>query len=512
MEDMKKILSIIAFLTFSISLYSQTYHVGLDANVVSNYKDFKKGTKVHIESMTHYINYFEGGLSSKPIINNIYKINTDKGDVIVKEKLGKVFDVNYKNAQNYWDSQIIFNVLEELSDNGTQEEIRAEMEEDALEYISRVKSSGLEFKDPFLESYIYGVISRLSPMCLIDGRPGVVNLLILSGTTANAWMFPNGTLCITTGLISLLHSEDELAAILAHEIAHFVLDHSVQNYNKAVSRQERAAFWAGLATVLTGVAEGVAAANNPYYQPGLATLSVAIASEQIAVSLCKRLGMLYTRSQEEEADEKAKELMAIMGYNPNSLATALSRIETVLKEERSISMYFASDHPALIERIKNAGTPSTDVDKNFEKIISFAVSDAAYWKMQNRRYRQALPLYSQNITNSVASADDYIQKANCLLYMKNDPESMTEVMGCIQQAKSINDQNINVYKTEIIAYFRQQKYGEAKNLLSAYKTRLSSWGESLKNNTPETNWTYAFSFITDEISWVNNMIQKLKNF
>ncbi len=47
---------------------------------------------------------------------------------------------------------------------------------------------------------------------------------------------------------------------------------------------------------------------------------------------------------------------------------------------------------------------------DFEKIISFAVSDAAYWKMQNRRYRQALPLFSQNIANGVVFVKINIKK------------------------------------------------------------------------------------------------------
>ena len=47
----------------------------------------------------------------------------------------------------------------------------------------------------------------------------------------NVYMYSNGTMVIHTGLLSALHTEDELVAILSHEIAHFVLDHSVQNVN-----------------------------------------------------------------------------------------------------------------------------------------------------------------------------------------------------------------------------------------------------------------------------------------
>ena len=507
MKQQFKFVSIVILLSFvSIISNAQTYDINLDAKVLKNYSVFKAGTEVKIHSMKHELTFDDFG---RPY--HSYTLSTSVGEVKVKEKLEKVLEVDYRNAQNFWDSQIIFKVLESLTKNGTQESERSEMEEDVLEYISRVQKNGLVFNDPFLESYIYSIIAKLSPNMLIDGRPGIVNLLILSGTTANAWTYPNGTLVITTGLLSLLHSEDELAAILAHEIAHFVLDHSVQNYNKNVKAQKRAEFWAAFATVLTGVAEGVAASNNPYYKPGLATLAVAIAAEQIAADVCKRLGMMYTRKQESEADDVAAELMKVMGYNPNALANALSRVEEAMKQERSVEMYFASDHPALTERIKKAGTPDLRVDENFERIISFAVSDAANMKMQNRRFRQALPLVSQNIQNQVATDDDYIQKANCLLYMKNDPKSYAEVLSLIDEAKKINSNNINIYKTEIVAYLRQDKYGEAKKLLNAYKGKLTSILEN-KDNIPEQIWARNYSYAQYEISWVNDMIQKLQPF
>lgn len=503
---MKKLLSLFV-LFFSIqSVFAQTYNIGFDATVLKNYSIFGKGMVVSIDSMKHDLAF---GDFDKPI--HSYTLYTSRGEVKVKEKLEKVLDVKYKNAQDFWNAQIIFNVLEDLTKNGTQEDIREEMESDVLEYINRVSRNGLAFNDPFLESYIYSIISKLSPDILIDGRPGVVNLLILSGTTANAFMFPNGTLVITTGLISLLHSEEELAAILAHEIAHFVLDHSIQNYNKMKKAQKRAEFWAAFATVLTGVAEGVAAANNPYYKPGLATLSVAVAAEQIASEICKRLGLAYSRKQESEADEVAKELIKVMGYDPNALSTALSRIEEDMKLERSIEMYFASDHPALVERIKKAGVPSKKTDKEFEKIISFAVSDAASMKMQDRRFRQALPLVSQNIANGVGTADDYIQKANCLLNMKNDAQSYSEVNKLIEEAKKIKPQNINIYKTEIITSLRQTKYHEARTLLASYKEKLLSMLKS-KENIPEMEWSRWYNFINNEIIWTDDMAQKLKAF
>ena len=170
----------------------------------------------------------------------------------------------------------------DLEKKGIQNSLRAEMEKDALEYISKVKAYGLEFNDPYLENYIYSLIAKIAPVTIVDGRPGNVNLLILEDATLNACIYPNGTLVINTGLLSALHSEDELVAILSHEIAHFILDHSIDNVNKNKARQKRAEFWAALATGVAAVAEGVVASQNKYYVPGAATLGVAMMASTIA--------------------------------------------------------------------------------------------------------------------------------------------------------------------------------------------------------------------------------------
>ena len=75
-------------------------------------------------------------------------------------------------------------------------------------------------------------------------------------------------------------------------------------------------------------------AKNPYYKPGAVTYSVAVTANQIASAYCNRLGMDYTREQEDEADEIACKLMKVVGYDSNALATALSRIEETMKQER----------------------------------------------------------------------------------------------------------------------------------------------------------------------------------
>ena len=228
----RKILFLIA-LFIAIIANAQSYKVNLDATLNDDFKKMKEGSKVKISRIIH-----NEILDDYNNLRNEFLIVMDKDTIQYSDRFVQSLDFTYDNIQDLWDQKIICNVLDELESKGVQESLRSEMEEEALDFINKQKTYGLEFNDPYLESYIYSLISKIAPKTLIDSRPGNVNLLILENPSMNASMYSNGTLVINTGLLSALHSEDELVAVLAHEIAHFILDHSVQNVNAAVARKK----------------------------------------------------------------------------------------------------------------------------------------------------------------------------------------------------------------------------------------------------------------------------------
>ena len=503
---MKKQITLFICLLVAIIGNAQSYKVSLDATLNDDYKKMKKGTEVSISRVINNIDFDDyGNLRNKYFL----VINTDT--VLYDSRIATRFDYRCDNIQDLWDQKIICNVFENLSNDGIQEALRNEMEDEALSFINQQKEYGMVFNDPYLENYIYSLISKIAPKTLIDSRPGNVNLLILENPSMNAGMYSNGTLVINTGLLSALHTEDELVAILAHEIAHFVLDHNIQNVNEAVARKKRAEFWAGIATGLTAVAEGVAAVKSNYYIPGGATLGMAVLSSSIAKQVVDRLGMKYNLEQEKEADKTAIQALEILGYDKNALASALSRMKSVMEQERSNVMYFQSyTHPALVKRINDAGKPVDIQNSDFEKAISFAITSTARMKFEDRRFRQVLPLVEQNIANDVATAEDYILKANCLLALDNDAQSNAEVLEMVNIAKSLDETNINIYKAEILANLRLEKHTIAHDLLTQYVQRLNDIELTMKDIESDRMWDSTHNFITAERDWAKRMAIKVK--
>ncbi len=501
-----KRLTLLTALFIAVLSNAQTYKIDLEATLNDDFKKMKAGNNVKISRAIHRL-----GLDDYGNMKNEYFVVIGTDTIPYDDRIANRFDFYYDDIQDLWNQKIICNVFEELERKGIQETLRNEMEEEALDYINKQKEFGMVFNDPYLETYIYSLISKIAPKTLIDGRPGNVNLLILENPAMNAGMYSNGTLVINTGLISALHTEDELVAVLAHEIAHFVLDHNIQNVNAAVARKKRAEFWAGLATGLTAIAEGVAAVKGSYHTPGAATFGVAILSSAIAQQVVDRLGMKYNADQEEAADKVAVQALEILGYNKNALATALNRMKNIMAQERSSVMYFQSyTHPALVNRILALGKPQDIASQNFEQEISFAVTSTARMKFEDRRFRQVLPLVDQNINNGVATADDYTLKAHCLLALHNEEQTNLEVLEMINIAKTLDETNINIYKAEILANLRLKKYALALELLTQYIQRLNEMELSLKEIRSDKTWDTNNNFIQTERDWAKRMIIKMK--
>lgn len=172
-----------------------------------------------------------------------------------------------------------------------------------------------------------GVFSKLNATTIDSNRGESLNIRIIQSPEPDAFMLPNGSMVISTGLLCTLDSEDELAAVIACELGHFVLDHQVNNIYRAERRAKRAAFWADVFATTASAALDVAYwdDNEDAYAVSLVADIGAIAS-LLSIPATDRLGMKYKTSQEISSDRLARQLLAFKGYNPDGIASALSKI------------------------------------------------------------------------------------------------------------------------------------------------------------------------------------------
>ena len=148
---------------------------------------------------------------------------------------------------------------------------------------------------------------------------------------ANALAFPGGTIVITDELVELADSDDEIVAVLAHEIGHIEKRHAVRHvlHDSVV---------AVVASALTADA---------------ASLGVAVAGLPAMLT-----SLQFSREFETEADGYAFALMARHGVSPEHFATIMERMaasyETGDDSEWDKQQGFLSSHPLTEDRIARA--------------------------------------------------------------------------------------------------------------------------------------------------------------
>lgn len=201
-------------------------------------------------------------------------------------------------------------------------------------------------------------------MRLVRGG-GILNrqfhFFVIDNPEINAFAGPGGYIGVYTGLIQTTKTESELAAVLAHEIAHVKQQHLLRAWETASNLSIPNA-----AVLLGSIALGVVAGSNA----GLAAASAgqaALIQEQIN----------FTRANEQEADRVGIDILANTGFDPNAMPAFFARMGKANRVYASKLPEFLLTHPVTTNRIADAlgraGTypyqaPGDDLRYQLEKI------------------------------------------------------------------------------------------------------------------------------------------------
>ena len=294
------------------------------------------------------------------------------------------------------------------------------------------------------------IFAKLTATGIDPNRNERLNVRVIQSPEPDAYMLPNGTMLISTGLLCTLDSEDELAAVIASEMAHFVLDHQINNIYRAERRAKRAAFWGTVLAVTAEVALDVAYWDDDNTALGVsAVASIGSIAALLNVNVINRLGMKYKNNQEYAADRIARELLAFKGMNPDGLSSALAKIigfYNIQNRGDNLLRYGSIDN--LRKRIDKSGEAESQSSRPYLRTMSDVVTFNAAMNMADQRYDDAIRLVQKNINNNLVSDHDYIILVKSQMALYNTEEVNEECATLLWKARELagDNPNLDIYK------------------------------------------------------------------
>jgi len=207
-----------------------------------------------------------------------------------------------------------------------------------------IRASGQVVEDPLVTEYLNDIGSRIVAQAN-DGEHNFT-FFAVKDPRINAFALPGGYIGVHTGLVEATRNEDELAGVIAHEVAHVTQRHIARAIH-ANSRQSL------LTTAMMLGARTVAAAggDSDVVQGAMAVAQGTAIQQQIN----------FTRTNEYEADRVGIAALADAGFDPYGMASffeVLSRQQTNSPEMRAPE--FLQTHPVTTTRVAEARIRAKD--------------------------------------------------------------------------------------------------------------------------------------------------------
>ena len=210
------------------------------------------------------------------------------------------------------------------------EEVNAGAQKAYAQMMAEAQKKGVLDKDAAQVQRVQAITKRLvqqTPHFRADAAKWPWEVHVISVDEVNAWCMPAGKMAMYTGLIQKLNAtDDELAAVMGHEISHALREHS----REQISRQMGTQTAVGLVGALFGIGE----------------LGQSVAGQVAHVTL----NLPNSRLAETEADRIGVELAARAGFNPQA---AVSLWEKMSKVGGGQPPKWLSTHPPHEDRIND---------------------------------------------------------------------------------------------------------------------------------------------------------------
>lgn len=252
-----------------------------------------------------------------------------------------------------------------------------------------LQQSPLVIQDEALNAYVKKVVCDLA-----GAQCASIRVYVVNDPEFNAFVMPNGTTVVQSGLLLRVENEAQLAFVLGHELTHYFKRHSL---NRLQSTRDTAGALAIFSIAAAGA--GVGAAG---------TLASVIAAGALTS---------YTRDQEREADDGGFSLATGRGYDPRQGSVIWAHVEEeeAANPKRTKPLRFYSSHPTNKERLGTMKKRADEMevqthaaDLGTEAFRAATASLRASWldqELNRGQFDESVSLFQRLIKNEPAAGE-----------------------------------------------------------------------------------------------------------
>ena len=210
--------------------------------------------------------------------------------------------------------------------------------------LAQLRHYNYVLEDPLVDGWLRAAGTRLGAASDQPQQP--FTFFMMRDRSINAFATLGGYIGMNAGLVLAAETEDEVAAVLAHEVAHVTQSHVLRGVERAQRDQVPM-----LLAMLGAIAVASQSGSNSSDDAAMAVLAG-------AQGLALQRQIDYTRSNESEADRLGIRTLARSGYDPDAMATMFERMQAVSRTnqggERERLPDYLRTHPVTITRISEA--------------------------------------------------------------------------------------------------------------------------------------------------------------
>lgn len=308
---------------------------------------------------------------------------------------------------------------------------------------TRLRRSPFVIRDAALRDYVQGIVCRLGGDHCPDVRAHLIHTPLF-----NANMAPNGMMQVWTGLMLRMENEAQFAAVLGHEIGHYLSRHTLERLRDMKSRSAFGQF--------------------------IGLLGLVGAVGQLAL-LASAFG--YTRDQEREADRIGVQLMHKAGYDAAEAGkvwgSLLAEIKARPGSDQELSSPMLATHPSPVERqetlaalAKQYPGGTTNQDAWQEKIKPFR-REWLLEEIKRGQHEESIALLSRMIA-SISTQPDFIYARGEIYRLRAKEGDLEAAIADFRAAAALGGEPPETHRGLGVIYRVRNQYADARASFQHY--------------------------------------------